>query len=155
MSMIETKLKALGLSLPETSPPAANYLPFTVAGNLVVMAGQLCQWNGQRPYVGRVGSEVTVEDAVKAAELCGLNLLAWLKVACNGDLDRATRCVRLGGFVNSAPEFFEQPKVINGCSDLMVAVMGDAGRHARTAVGTHALPFNVAVEIDAMFEIKG
>jgi enamine deaminase RidA (YjgF/YER057c/UK114 family) len=152
-SRIDAQLQRLGIELPETSPPAANYLPFAISGAQVFMSGQLCQWNGKRPYIGRVGAEVSVEDGVAAARLCGLNLIAWLKVACAGDLDRVTRCIRLGGFVNSAPEFFDQPKVVNGCSDLMVEVFGEAGRHARTAVGTHALPFNVAVEIDAIFEI--
>jgi enamine deaminase RidA (YjgF/YER057c/UK114 family) len=153
MSIIDTKLRSLDIALPETSAPAGNYVPFVVTGSLVMISGQLCTWNGTRPYVGRVGAEVSVEDAVKAARISGLNLIAWLKAACDGDLDRVVRCVRLGGFVNSAPDFFEQPRVINGCSDLMVEVFGDAGRHARAAVGAQ-LPFNVAVEIDGIFEIK-
>ncbi len=118
------------------------------------LAGQICQWNGERRYIGQVGAAIDLDGGIAAARLCGLNLLAWLREACAGDLDRVERCVRLGGFVNSAPGFFDQPRVINGCSDLMVEVFGDAGRHARTAVGTSALPFNVAVEIDAIFALR-
>jgi enamine deaminase RidA (YjgF/YER057c/UK114 family) len=151
---IETRLKELGIELPKASAPAANYVPYVVTGNLVVMAGQICQWNGERRYVGKVGAEVSVDDAIAAARLCGLNLLTWLKDAAGGDLDRVARCVRLGGFVNCVPDFFDQPKVVNGCSNLMVDVFGDRGKHARTAVGTNVLPFNVSVEVDAIFELK-
>ena len=151
---IDKRLMELGITLPETSPPAANYLPYKLAGSLVFMAGQICQWNGERRYVGQLGDAITAEDGVAAAWLCGLNLIAWLKVACAGNLDRVDGCIRLGGFVNSAPGFHEQPKIINGCSDLMVEIFGDAGRHARTAVGTNALPFNVSVEVDAVFSLK-
>ena len=151
---IEQRLKELGIELPNASAPAANYVPYVITGNLVFISGQLCTWNGERPYVGKVGAEVSVDDAVAAARLCGLNLITWLKDAAGGDLDRVARCVRLGGFVNSTPDFFEQPKVVNGCSNLMVDVFGDRGRHARAAVGTNVLPFNVAVEVDAIFELK-
>jgi enamine deaminase RidA (YjgF/YER057c/UK114 family) len=110
--------------------------------------------NGVLKYVGRVGSDLTIEEGRAAARLCALNILAQLEAACDGDLDRVVRCVKLGGFVNSAPDFFEQPKVVNGASDLMVEVFGEAGRHARFAVGTSVLPFNIAVEVDAHFEVS-
>ena len=150
---IDARLAELGIDLPDASPPAANYVPFVVSGNLLFLSGQIAQWNGERPYVGRVGAEISVEDGIAAARLCGLNLIAWTKLATAGNLDRVSRIIKLGGFVNSAPDFFDQPKIVNGCSDLLVAVFGEAGRHARTAVGTHALPFNVAVEIDAIVEL--
>ena len=150
---IDARLAELGIELPNASPPAANYVPFIVSGNLLFLSGQIAQWNGERPYVGRVGAEISVEDGIAAARLCGLNLIAWVKLAMAGNLDRVSRIIKLGGFVNSAPDFFDQPKIVNGCSDLLVAVFGEAGRHARTAVGTHALPFNVAVEIDAIVEL--
>jgi enamine deaminase RidA (YjgF/YER057c/UK114 family) len=151
---IDARLAELGIELPKANPPVANYVPFVVSGNLAFLSGQLPQWNGERPYIGRVGTEVSVEDGVRAARLCGLNLLAWMQRAAGGDLDRIARIVKLGGFVNCAPEFSEQPKIVNGCSDLLVSIFGDAGRHARTAVGVNALPFNVAVEIDAIVELK-
>jgi enamine deaminase RidA (YjgF/YER057c/UK114 family) len=150
---IEARLQSLSIELPQAGSPAANYVPFRRTGNLVYIAGQVCQWNGERRYLGRVGSEISIEDGIAAARLCGLNLIAHLKIACGGDLDRVVQCLRLGAFINSAPDFFEQPRVANGCSDLMVEVFGDAGRHARTAIGAQ-LPFNVAVEIDAIFEVK-
>lgn len=150
---IDARLAELGIELPNASPPAANYVPFIVSGNLLFLSGQIAQWNGERPYVGRVGAEISVEDGIAAARLCGLNLIAWVKLATAGNLDRVSRIIKLGGFVNSAPDFFDQPKIVNGCSDLLVVVFGEAGRHARTAVGTHALPFNVAVEIDAIVEL--
>jgi enamine deaminase RidA (YjgF/YER057c/UK114 family) len=151
---ISSRVKALGLELPNAGAPAANYVPFVITGNLVFLAGQICQWNGERRYVGKVGGEISAEDGVKAAQLCGLNILAWMKEVVKDDFDRVTRCIRLGGFVNSVPTFVEQPKIVNGCSDLMVNVFGDKGRHARTAVGTNVLPFNVAVEVEAIFEIR-
>ncbi len=150
---IEARLQSLSIELPQAGAPAANYVPFRRTGNLIYIAGQVCQWNGERRYLGRVGAEIPIEDGIAAARLCGLNLIAHLKNACDGDLDRVVQCLRLGAFVNSAPDFFEQPRVANGCSDLMVEVFGDAGRHARTAIGAQ-LPFNVAVEIDAIFEVK-
>ncbi len=154
MSQTEARLAAMGLELPQTSPPAANYVPFSVSGRLVFMAGQLCIWNGERHYTGKLGAGISMEQGVAAAQMCGLNLLAWLKVAAGGDLDLVTRCVRLGGFVNSTTDFSDQPKVMNGCSDLMVAVFGEAGRHARSAVGVNVLPFDLAVEVDAIFELN-
>ena len=151
---ISARVQALGLELPKAGAPAANYVPFVITGNLVFLAGQICQWNGERRFVGKVGGEISAEDGVKAAELCGLNILAWIKEVVGDDFDRVTRLVRLGGFVNSVPDFVEQPRIVNGCSDLMVKVFGDKGRHARTAVGTNVLPFNVAVEVESIFEIR-
>lgn len=151
---IDARLKDLGIELPNASNPAANYVPFVRSGNLLFMAGQVCQWNGERRFVGKLGREFTVEQGQEAARLCGLNLLAQAKAALAGDLGRIVRCVRLGGFVNSTADFLEQPRVVNGASDLMVDVLGDAGRHARTAIGTNVLPFDLAVEVDAIFEVK-
>jgi enamine deaminase RidA (YjgF/YER057c/UK114 family) len=151
---ISGRVQALGLELPKTAAPAANYVPFVVTGSLVFLAGQVCQWNGERRFIGKLGAEISVEDGIKAAQLCGLNLLAWISHIVADDIERVARIVRLGGFVNSMPDFFEQPKIVNGCSDLMVNVFGDKGRHARTAIGTNVLPMNVAVEVDAVVEIR-
>lgn len=152
---IDRKLAQLRLELPNPSVPAANYVPFVIAGSLVFVAGQVSQWNGERRHLGRVGDTLGVEEAYAAARLCALNLLAHLRVACAGDLDRVKRVVRLGGFVASAPGFTEQPRCVNGASDLMVEVFGkEIGSHARTAVGVAALPGGVSVEVDAVFEIQ-
>jgi enamine deaminase RidA (YjgF/YER057c/UK114 family) len=151
---IETRLAELGIVLPQPSAPAANYAPFMRAGELLFIAGQVCLWNGERRFTGKLGRDFTVEQGGEAARLCGLNILAQVKAALDGDLDRIVRCVRLGGFVNCTADFTQQPKVVNGCSDLMVQVLGDRGTHARTAVGVNALPFDLAVEIDAIFEVR-
>jgi enamine deaminase RidA (YjgF/YER057c/UK114 family) len=150
---IEARLKDLGIELPKAAAPAANYVPYVVSGNTVYIAGQITVWNGEFRYQGKVGKDFTVEEGYQAARLCGLNIIAQLKAACGGDLDRVVRCCRLGGFVSAAPEFHDHPKVINGASDLMVEVFGDKGRHARAAVGAPSLPLNVATEVDAIFEI--
>ena len=150
---IEARLKQLGIELPEPAAPVANYLPFAVSGNLVFIAGQICQWNGERRFVGKLGAGITIADGQQAARLCALNILAHLRVACSGDFDRVRRCVRLGGFVNCTPEFTDMPQVVNGASDLMVEVFGDKGRHARAAVGMNSLPGGVAVEVEATVEI--
>jgi len=150
---IERRLAELGIELPQAAAPAANYVPWVITGNQVFIAGQVPFWNGELRHVGRLGGGMALDDGVAAARLCGLNLIAQVKAACGGDLDRVTRCVKLGGFVNSDPAFTDQPKVVNGASDLMVEVFGDAGRHARFAVGAPVLPLGVAVEIDAVFEI--
>ncbi|MFT6556608.1 MULTISPECIES: RidA family protein [Sneathiella] len=151
---IDAQLEKLGLVIPEAAAPAANYIPYTVSGNLVFVSGQVPFVDGAITFQGKVGKEFTVEEGAECARVCALNILAQVKAACGGDLDRVTRCVKLGGFVNCVDGFAQQPTVINGASDLMVEVFGDAGRHARFAVGTNALPLNVAVEIDAVFEIK-
>ena len=151
---IDARLKELKIELPNAAAPAANYVPFVRTGNLLFTAGQLCMWNGERRFVGKLGREYTVEQGQQAARLAGLNILAQAKAALDGDLDRIQRCVKLNGFVNSVPEFTEQPRVVNGASDLMVEVLGDAGRHARTSVGVNVLPFDLTVEIDAVFEVR-
>ena len=154
---VEARLKSLGLELPVPATPIANYVPFTRsstgAGVIVVISGQIPLRDGKMQYVGKLGAGLSIEDAQEAAKLCALNLLAQLKVAAGGDLDKVKRCLRLGGFVNCTQDFTQQPQVVNGASDLMVAVLGDAGKHARTAVGVSALPGGVAVEVDAMFEL--
>jgi enamine deaminase RidA (YjgF/YER057c/UK114 family) len=123
-------------------------------GNLVFTAGQVTLADGKFHYIGKVGAEISVEDAQKAARLCAINIIAQLREACGGDLDRVKRIVKLVGFVNGTPEFSEHPKVINGASDLMVEVFGDAGKHARSAVGAGSLPLNISVEIEAIAEIE-
>jgi enamine deaminase RidA (YjgF/YER057c/UK114 family) len=151
---IEAQLKNLKIELPNAASPLANYVPAVRTGNLLVVSGQVCQWNGERRYVGKLGAEISLEDGKAAARLCALNLLAQAKRALEGDLDRIRRVVRLGGFVNAVPGFTEQPQVVNGASDLMVEVFGEAGRHARAAVGVGSLPGGVAVEVEAMFEVS-
>ncbi|RJL06515.1 RidA family protein [Paracoccus aestuarii] len=149
---IEQTLADKGITLPEAPMPAANYVPFVQTGNLVFISGQIsADENGL--ITGKLGDGTSVEDGAAAARRCGLALIAQLKSAV-GDLDRVTRVVKLTGFVNSTPDFTDQPKVINGCSDLMVEVFGDAGRHARAAVSAPSLPFGVAVEIEAVFEVR-
>ena len=150
---IDAKLAELGVTLPVAPPPAANYIPFVQVGNVVHISGQIS--NGPDGLVkGRLGDGFSIEDGAAAARLCAISLLAQLKAACGGDLSRVVRALKMVGFVNSHPDFTDQPRVINGASDFMVAVMGDAGRHARSAVGVAALPLGVAVEIEGMFEIK-
>ena len=156
-SGIEERLAGLGLALPVAAAPAANYVPWAISGSTLYIAGQLPFEDGKLAVVGPVGSgagEVSIERAQHAAMLCGLNILAQAKAALDGDLERIVRCLKLGGFVNAPAGFADHPKVVNGASDLMVAVLGDAGRHARFAVGASSLPLNVAVEIDAVFEIR-
>ncbi len=150
---IEAKLTSLKIELPNAAAPMANYVPAVRAGNLLFVSGQICQWNGERRFTGKLGAEISLEDGKAAARLCGLNLLAQAKRALDGDLDRIVRVVRLGGFVNAVPGFTDQPQVVNGASDLMVEVFGDAGRHARAAVGVGSLPGGAAVEVDAIFEV--
>ncbi len=150
---IDARLKELGITLPAAATPAANYVPTVQSGKLVYIAGQIPLEGGQTKFVGKLGKDVSLEDGQKSARLCALNILAHLRNACGGDLDRVKRCVRVGGFVNCLPEFVDQPQVINGASDLLVAVFGDAGKHARAAVGVASLPRGVSVEVDAIFEI--
>jgi len=151
---IDQRLAELKIELPNAAAPMANYVPAVRSGNLLFVSGQVCQWNGERRFTGKLGAEISLEDGKQAARLCALNLLAQTKRFLDGDLDRVVRVVRLGGFVNAAPGFAEQPQVVNGASDLMVEVFGDAGRHARAAVGVGSLPGGAAVEVDAIFEVK-
>jgi enamine deaminase RidA (YjgF/YER057c/UK114 family) len=149
----EAKLAELGVTLGAAPAPAANYVPFVIVGELVHVSGQIS--NGSDGFIkGRLGDGMSVEDGAAAARACAISLLSQVKAACGGDLDRLVRVVKLVGFVASAPDFTDQPKVINGASDFMVAALGDAGRHARSAVGVAALPFGVAVEIEGIFQIK-
>ncbi|MEO8431531.1 MAG: RidA family protein [Acidobacteriota bacterium] len=150
---IADRLKELDIALPDPSAPGANYVPFVRTGNLVFLTGQLSQWNGERRFVGKLGREFGVAEGQQAARLCALNLLAHLRAALEGRLDRVSRCVRIAGFVNSTPDFTGQSQVINGASDLIVEVFGDAGRHTRMAVGVSGLPYDVAVEVEAVFEV--
>lgn len=154
MSRIEDRLAALGLELPRPPIPVANFLPFRRHGDLVFLAGQVNEWNGTVPYVGKLGREFDLAQGQQAAQLCALNLLACLKLACDGDLDRVRSCVRVGGFVNCIPEYGEVPMVVNGASDLLASVLGEAGRHARTAVGVASLPRRAAVEVEALFCVE-
>ena len=152
MSDINARLSELGLSLPDAPAPAANYVPYVQSGNTVYVSGQISQ--GPDGLVkGKLGADMSVEDGAKAAQLCALSLLAQARAACGGDLSKLKRVVKLTGFVNSTADFTDQPKVINGASDLMVALLDDAGRHARSAVSAASLPMGVAVEIEAIFEL--
>ena len=152
MSQVEARLAAAGIVLPQPNPPVANYVPFVRAGSIVHISGQV-SIDASGGVRGIVGEDVDVETAKAAARLCGINLLAQMKAACDGDLDRVVRVVKLGGFVQAGPTFFDIPQVVNGCSDLMVAAFGDAGKHARSAVGVYRLPMNFAVEVDAVVEV--
>jgi len=150
---LNDKLLALGYRLPQAAAPAANYVPYVISGNQIFVAGQIPFLNGEKMHMGRVGDDLSVEDGVKAARSCALNILAQANAAVDGDWSKIKRLVKLGGFVNSTPDFTDHPTVVNGASDLMVAVMEDAGKHARFAVGAPSLPLGVAVEIDAIFEL--
>ncbi len=154
MGRIADRLRALSIELPKPSEPGANYVPWVRTGNLIVLGGQLSQWNGERRFIGKLGREFGVEEGRQAARLCALNLIAHLQDGLGGDLDRAVRCVRVGGFVNSTPDFVNQPQVVNGASDLFVEAFGEAGRHARASVGVAVLPYDVAVEVEATFEVR-
>lgn len=152
MSIVDEKIAGLGIVLPTPMAPVANYVPFVVTGHLVFISGQV-SITPDGMITGKLGADVSLEGGIEAAHACGVNLIAQLKEACGGDLDRVKRVIKLGGFVNSTPDFVDHPKVINGASDLMVGVFGDAGRHARAAVGAPGLPLNAAVEVDGVFEI--
>jgi len=150
---VDKRLADAGIELPQAAAPVANYVPVAIAGHLAFVSGQVTVWNGEFRFKGKLGKDFSVEEGQQAARLCGLNIVAQLKAALGGDLDRVKRVVKLGVFVNSTAEFTDQPKVANGVSDLMVEVFGDAGKHARFAVGTNVLPLDLAVEVDAVVEI--
>lgn len=152
MSTVIETLSRLGYALPEAPAPAANYVSYTISGNTLYIAGQIPVRDGVR-QTGRLGDDYTLEEGQEAARLCALAILGQVNAALSGDWDRVVRCLKLGGFVNSTPDFDQHPAVINGASDLIVAALGERGKHARFAVGAPSLPFGVAVEIDAMFEI--
>lgn len=153
MSRIEARLADLGIILPEPAAPVANYVPFVVSGNMVFISGQV-SIGPEGLISGKLGKDVSLESGIEAAQTCGVNLIAQLRKACAGDLDRVRRVVKLGAFVNCTHDFIDQPIVVNGASDLMVTVFGDLGRHARAAVGAPSLPMNAAVEVDGVFEIN-
>lgn len=153
MTTVEERLAALGVRLPEPSAPVANYVPFVRVGALLHISGQVSR-DAQGGVTGIVGEDVDMETAQRAARLCAINLIAQMKAACGGDLGRVVRVVKLGGFVQAGPDFFEIPQVVNGASDLMVDAFGDLGRHARAAVGVYRLPMNFAVEVDAVVEVS-
>ncbi|PDT55222.1 MULTISPECIES: RidA family protein [Sinorhizobium] len=150
---IETRLNELGIVIPEAVAPVANYVPYVITGSTLYISGQLPMESGKVAITGRVGKDVDVAAAQRAAELCAINILAQAKAALGGDLGRIRRLLKINGFVASVPEFTEQHLVINGASDLLANVLGEAGKHARAAVGMASLPFNAAVEIDAILEI--
>lgn len=153
-NIIDQRLKELNIELDDASVPAGSYVPYVITNNLVFISGQLPFIDGKLTIRGKVGDNVSLDDAVKMSEACAKALLSQLKAACNGNLDKVNKVVKLGGFVASAPNFTDQPKVINGASDLIVNIFGDKGKHSRFAVGVAALPLNVPVEIDGIFQIE-
>ena len=154
MTNIDKRLKELNIILENPSSPAANYIPYSIVGNLVFISGQLPFKKGSIPITGIVGENVSIDNAIEMAELCALALISQLKEACNGNLDNVKKVVKLGGFVASSKDFGDQPKVINGASDMMVKIFGDQGKHSRFAIGVASLPRNAPVEVEGIFEIK-
>jgi enamine deaminase RidA (YjgF/YER057c/UK114 family) len=150
---IDARLAELGIDLPEAPAPVASYLPYVITGNLVVVSGQVTFLNGELKYVGRLGKDLSAEDGIEATRLCALNVLAQLRAACDGDLDKVRQVVRLNAFFNSTPDFLDHPKVMNSASDLMAEIFGEAGRHTRVGVGVSSLPLGVPAELDGIFEI--
>ena len=154
MSVIDARLKELGVTLPLPPKPVASYVPYTRSGNIVFVSGQVPIADGALKYVGKLGVDFSIEMGQAAAQLCAINILSVLKLACEGDLDRVVQCLKVNVFINATPDYDKHPEVANGASDLFAAVFGDAGKHARAAVGTGSLPRGVAVEVDAIFEIQ-
>ena len=150
----ENKIKELNINLPEAKPPVGSYVATKIIGNLLYISGQISISENGELIRGKIGKDLSVDDGYKAAERCGLSIISQAKVACNGDLSKIKSCVKLTGFVNSTDNFTEQPKVINGASDLISSVFGDAGMHTRAAVSTNSLPLGVSVEVDAIFELN-
>jgi enamine deaminase RidA (YjgF/YER057c/UK114 family) len=150
----ENKIKELKINLPEAKPPVGSYVATKIVGNLLYISGQISISKNGELIKGKVGKDLSVDDGYKAAERCGLSIISQAKVACNGDLSKIKSCVKLTGFVNSTDNFTEQPKVINGASDLIASIFGEAGMHTRAAVSTNSLPLGVSVEVDAIFELN-
>lgn len=153
-SAIAQRLKDLNITLPAAATAAANYVPYVITGNQLYISGQIPFLDGKLQYIGKIGDTISETDGAACARLCAINLLAQVQHALNGDWNRLVRLVKITGFVNAIPTFEQHPKIVNGASDLLVDVLGDIGRHARSSVGVGSLPFNVAVEVEAMFEIK-
>ena len=151
---LENKIKELKINLPEAKPPVGSYAATKIVGNLLYISGQISISENGELIRGKVGKDLSVDDGYKAAERCGLSIISQAKVACNGDLSKIKSCVKLTGFVNSTDNFTDQPKVINGASDLIASVFGKAGMHTRAAVSTNSLPLGVSVEVDAIFELN-
>ena len=154
MHSFEENIKQLGINIPDIPAPLANYVPYKVSDNVVYVSGQGPVLNGNLMYKGKVNEDISIEDGIKAAELCCINIIATLKKSISGDWNKLDSFLKLGGFVNCKDNFYDQPKVINGASDLLVKIFGDQGKHARFAVGSNALPMNISVEIDAIIKIK-
>ncbi len=154
MHKIDKRLAELGITLPSPAKPVASYVPWVRTGNLIFVSGQITMVDGKPQHIGKLGADISVEDGVKAARTCAINILSHLRDACDGNLDRVIRIVKLVGFVNSTPDFVKQPTIINGASDLLGEVFGEKGRHARSAVSVASLPFGVSVEIEAIAEIE-
>ena len=154
MYSFEENIMQLGINIPDMPAPLANYVPYKVSDNVVYVSGQGPVLNGDLMYKGKVNEDISIEDGIKAAELCCINIIAALKKSINGDWNRLDSFLKLGGFVNCKDDFYDQPKIINGASNLLVKIFGDQGRHARFAVGSNALPMNISVEIDAIIKIK-
>jgi enamine deaminase RidA (YjgF/YER057c/UK114 family) len=154
MGAVAKRLQEKNITLPAVAAPVANYVPVVIAGNMLYVSGQLPMDSGAVAIKGHLGKNVTLEDGMKAARLCALNIAAQAKAALGGDLDRVLRCVKLSGFVAASPEFTDHPKVVNGASDCMVEIFGETGKHARAAVGVSSLPLGAAVEVEAVFEIR-
>ena len=154
MYSFEENIMQLGINIPDMPSPLANYVPYKVSDNVVYVSGQGPVLNGDLMYKGKANEDISIEDGIKAAELCCINIIAALKKSINGDWNRLDSFLKLGGFVNCKDDFYDQPKIINGASDLLVKIFGDQGRHARFAVGSNALPMNISVEIDAIIKIK-
>ena len=150
----ENKIKDLNINLPEAKPPVGSYVATKIVGNLLYISGQISISENGELIKGKIGKDLSVDDGYKAAERCGLSIISQAKVACNGDLSKIKSCVKLTGFVNSTDDFSEQPKVINGASDLIASVFGKAGMHTRAAVSAYSLPLGVSVEVDAIFELN-
>ena len=152
--MFEENIKQLGIEIPDMPAALANYVPFKVSDSIVYVSGQAPVKNGKLIYKGKVGKDISIDEGIKAAELCCVNIIAALKKSINGDWNRLETFLKLGGFVNCNNDFYDQPKIINGASDLLVNIFGEQGKHARFAVGSNSLPLNIAVEIDAIIKIK-
>ena len=154
MHTFEKNIKNLGINIPELSIPMANYVPYKVINNVLYVSGQGPVINGKLMYLGKVGVDISIEDGIEAAKLCCLNILSTIKHSINGNWDRFGEIIKIGGFVNCNPDFTDQPKIINGASDLLVSIFEEKGKHTRFAVGSNALPFNIAVEIEAIIQMQ-